>query len=135
VTRVPVDGRGRWAFALTVIAFAWGLALVPAALLLPVYQGATSSSSGVTTHTSATLVAVNGPWVLAIVALPAALALVAWFGLHRRCASASTHGGPLAWMAIAALALLSLPAALSVGPSMLPTVLLLAAAARLTPAG
>jgi len=133
--RIPAKSRGRSAFALTVIAFAWGLALVPAALLLPVYQGLTSSSSGVTTHTSATLVAVNGPWVLSVMALPAGLALLAWFGLHRRCASASKHGGPLAWTAIAALAVLSLLGALSVGPFLLPTVLLLGAAARLTPAG
>ncbi len=129
------SGRGRWAFALTLTAFAWGLALVPAALLLPAYQGSTSSSNGVTSHTSATLVAENGPWVLGIVALPALLALLAWFGLHRRCASASKHGGALAWTAIAVIAVLSLLAAASIGPYLLPAALLLAAAARLTPTG
>jgi hypothetical protein len=132
---MPANGRGRWAFALTVTAFTWGLALVPAALLLPAYQGSTSSSSGVTAHTSATLVAENGPWVLGIVAIPALLALVTWFGLHRRCASASKHGGALAWTAIALLAVLSLLAAASIGPYLLPAALLLAAAARLTPTG
>ena len=127
--------RGRWAFGLTLAAFSWGAALVPAALLLPAYQGSESSSSGITTHTSATLVGVNGPWVLGIVALPAVLALIAWFGLHRRCEYGSEHGGALAWIAIAALVLLSLLAAASVGPVLLPAALLLLVAARLTPAG
>ena len=132
---MPASGRGRWAFALTVTAFTWGLALVPAALLLPAYQGSTSSSSGVTALTSATLVAENGPWVLGLMALPAGLALIAWLGLHRRCASAGKHGGALAWTAIALLALLSVLAAASVGPFLLPAALLLGTAARLTPAG
>jgi len=118
-----------------VTAFAWGLALLPAALLLPAYEGATSSSTEVTTHTSASLVAMNGPWVLAIVALPALLALVAWFGLHSRCASGSKYGGALAWTVIAALAVLSLLAAVSIGLYLLPAALLLAAAARVTPTG
>jgi energy-converting hydrogenase Eha subunit B len=116
-------------------AFCWGLALVPSAWLLPAYQGSASSSSGVVTHTSATLVGENGLWVLGIVAPPAVLALIAWFGLHRRCASTSRRGGALAWTAIAALLVLSLLAAASVGPFLLPVALLLVAAARLTPAG
>jgi hypothetical protein len=135
VKQLTANRRGRWAFASTLTAFCCSLALVPAALLLPAYQGSTSSSSGVVTHTSATLVGENGLWVLGIVALPAVLALIAWFGLHRRCASASQRGGALAWTAIAALLLLSLLAAASVGPFLLPAALLLVAAARLTPAG
>ena len=135
MNRTPASGRGGWAFAFTVAGFAWGVALLPAALLLPAYQGAIASSSGAVTQTSATLVAENGPWVLWIVALPALLAVIAWFGLHRRCASASQYGTVLAWMAIAALLLLSLLAAASVGMFLLPAGLLLAAAARLTPAG
>jgi hypothetical protein len=55
--------------------------------------------------------------------------------LHRRCASASRGGTALAWTAIAALLLLSLLAAASVGPFLLPAALLLVVAARLTPAG
>jgi hypothetical protein len=132
---MPASGRGRWAFTLTLTALSWGLVLVPAALLLPAYHGSTSSSGGVVTHTSATLVGENGPWLLGIVALPAVLALIAWFGLHRRCASASRGGTALAWTAIAALLLLGLLAAASVGPFLLPAALLLVAAARLTPAG
>jgi hypothetical protein len=136
MNRMPASGRGRWAFALTVTAFSWGLALVPAALLLPAYHGSTTSSnSGVITHPSATLVGENGLWVLGVVGLPAALAVIAWFGLHRRCESASRRGSALAWTAIAALLLLSLLAAASVGPFLLPAALLLIAAARLTPAG
>lgn len=129
------DRNGAWAFGLTLAAFSWGVALVPAALLLPAYQGSESSSSGVTTHTSATLVGVNGPWVLGIVALPAMLALVAWLGLRRRCEHGGAHGSALAWSAIAALLALSLLAAASVGPFLLPAALLLIVAARLTPVG
>jgi hypothetical protein len=132
---MPASGRGQWAFALTMTAFFWGLALVPAALLLPAYHGSSSSNSGIVTHTSGTLVGENGPWVLGVVGLPALLALIAWFGLHRRCASASRRGAALAWTAIAALLLLSLLAAASVGPFLLPAALLLIAAARLTPNG
>ena len=133
--QLTANQRGRWAFGLTLAAFSWGVVLIPAALLLPAYQGSESSSSGVTTHTSATLVGVNGSWVLGVVALPALLAVIAWFGLHRRCAYGSEHGGALTWGAIAALVLLSLLAAASVGPFLLPAALLLLVAARLTPVG
>jgi hypothetical protein len=125
--------NGRWAFGLTVTAFAWGAALVPAALLLPAYHGDAASSSGAVTHTSATLVGENGFSVLGIVGLPAALALVAWFGLHRRCAGGSSRGAAAAWAAVAVLALLAVVGAASIGPYLLPPVLLLALAARLTP--
>jgi hypothetical protein len=132
---MPVRGRGVWAFVLTIAGFAWALALFPAALLLPAYRGMTASNTGVVTQTTSTLVGENGLWVLAIVALPGVLALIAWFGLHRRCARASKLGAALAWTAIATLWLLSLLAAASVGPSLVPAGLLLAAAAWLTPSG
>lgn len=133
--RPSASTHSGWAFALTVIAFFWGLALVAAALLLPAYQGSTASSTGVTSQTSATLVAVNGPRVLVIVALPAVLALIAWWGLHRRCARGDRSGAVMAWAAIAVLAFLSLLAAASIGLFLLPTAVLLIAAARLTPTG
>ena len=76
--------------------------------------------------------------MLGVVALAALLVLIAWFGLHRRCAHGS-NGGGVAWAAIASLLLLSLLAAASVSPFLLPAGLLLAAAAptdpsKLTPA-
>jgi hypothetical protein len=133
VNRSTESARGRWAFGLTVTGFCWALALVPASFLVPVYGGSAAGDAGLVTHQSATLVGENGPWVLSIVALPAVLASIVWFGLHRRCTRSSVRGSALAWAGIVGLFLLSVVAAASVGPILLPAGLLLAAAASLTP--
>lgn len=127
--------EGRLAFALTVAAVGWSLALVAAAFLAPVYSGAESSTFGGTTSTTATLVGVNGFWVIAPVSVPLVLALLAWAGLRRRCSSGSRAGTLLAWVAVSVLALFAVVAGLSIGPYVLPAVLLLAAGARATPLG
>jgi hypothetical protein len=123
--------RGRWAFALTAAGFAWAAALVPAALLVPVYSGKTASASG-SFSTNATLVAENGAGVLVPIAIPAAVAALVWYALHRRC----TRGGSsyLAWSLVALLAAFSFVAAASIGMFLMPIALLLAGAATLTPA-
>ena len=136
--------RGRWAFGLTAGAFAWALAMIPAAFLLPVYgteavTNAVSSSSGTTVsvaqHGSATLVAVNGAsaQLLIVVALPAVLAMVAWFGLHRVCARGSAPGRRVAAAAICVLAALTFLTGFSIGSEMLPVLVLLVVARSLTP--
>ena len=128
--------NGRRAFALTMAAVAWAGALIPAAFLAPLYHGESTSSNGrAALSTTSTLVAQNGLWVILPVSLPLLLALLAWFGLHRRCSRASRLGAPLAWSAVGMLTAFSAVAALSVGPLMLPAVLLLAAAAASTPVG
>lgn len=125
--------QGRWAFGLTVGAFGWGLALVAAAFLAPVYSGQTSSSTGDVAKTSSTLVGQNGLWVIVPAAVPAALALLVWFGLQRKCSRGSRLGTYLAWGAVVVLAVFAVVAAASIGLFVLPAVLLLAAAAAMTP--
>lgn len=127
--------EGRLAFALTVAAAGWSLALVPAAFLAPMYSGAESSTFSGTTHTTATLVGVNGLWVIAPVSVPLVVALLAWAGLRMRCSSGSRAGTLLAWAAIGVLALFAVVAGLSIGPYFLPAVLLLGAGAWATPLG
>jgi hypothetical protein len=131
--------RGRWAFALTLAASIWALGLIPAAFVVPVY-GTQSSSSGLSptvTHGGATLVAVNGAGapLIVLIALPAAFAILAGFGLHRVCAVGSRAGRRLAIAAIGVLAALTLLTGFSIGVAMVPALLLLVVAVRLTPSG
>jgi hypothetical protein len=134
--RGDVKRKGRRAFVFTIAAVAWAGALIPAAFLAPFYRGESASSDGrAVLSTTSTLVAQNGLWVLLPVSLPLLLALLAWFGLHRRCSRGSRLGAPVAWGAVGVLTAFSAVAALSVGPLMLPVVLLLAAAAASTPVG
>src|SRR5207248_251183 len=121
-TRRPVNprayhcpmGHGRWAFALTLAGFAWGVALVAGAFVVPVYSGlsvsAGSSGEQVTHSYSSTLVEENGFGVLIPVAIPLVLAALVWFALHRRCARGSRWGGPIAWSLVAVLGLLGVVA-------------------------
>jgi hypothetical protein len=127
-------GRGRLAFALALAAVCWSALVLVAAFWAPAYEGESTSGGGVT-HTSATLVAVNGLRGAVLLAVPLVLALAAAIGLHRRCAQGSAAGAAAAWLAVGLLAVLSLLGAASIGPLVAPATLLLAAAARVTPAG
>lgn len=129
--------KGLWAFGLTAAAALWSAAMIGYGAWGPAYTTVTesdSSENGLTTSiTSSTLVDENGLGVLALLAVPLALALVTWFALHRRCARGSGWSSGLAWCAVALLALLALLGSASVGGLFLPTVALLAVAAALTP--
>jgi len=125
--------RGRLAFGLTVGAVAWGLALLAAAFFVPVYGGSLISSTGVVKSTTSTLVEVNGVWVVAPLVVPVVLASLGWFGLHRKCSRGARAGAYLAWGCVTALGTFSVVAAASIGLFIVPAVLLLAAAAKLTP--
>jgi hypothetical protein len=130
--------RGRWAFGLTVAAFAWGLLLLVAAVVVPVYSGGSSTSDGHTTVTrsyASTLVDENGLRVLIPLAIPALLAAVVWIALHRRCSRGSRIGGHVAWLVILLLGCFTVLASMSIGAFLLPLVALLVAAATLTPDG
>jgi 4-amino-4-deoxy-L-arabinose transferase-like glycosyltransferase len=106
-------------------------------LLLPVYDSSSASGPpGISIHSaSSTLVGVNGFGVLAPVALPALIAAVVWFALHRKCSRGSRPSGHLAWTCIAALIVFCMAAAASIGIFVLPAAALLAGAAALTPSG
>jgi hypothetical protein len=131
------SARGRWAFRLTVAAFAWGAALVAGAFLLPVYgsSSATAAPGLAVPSPSSTLVGVNGLRVLVPVGLPVLTAAVIWFALYRKCSRGSRLSGCVAWALIWLLAGFAVVAIASVGIFVLPVVALLARAASLTPSG
>jgi hypothetical protein len=113
--------RSRWALGLSLFAVVWGVALIAAALLAPAYND------------GSTLAQENGAWVLLPAAVPAALAGLAFAGLHRRCTDGSRRAGTAAWTAIGLLVAFGLVSILSIGIFALIPALLLALAATLTP--
>lgn len=123
---------GRRAFALTFGAIVWAVALLPAALLVPIYGGSASSSSSGTTSTTSTLVGENGTGALTIVALPAVLAVIVALALYWKCSRGSRMGEWLAWIAIGLLGVFIFLSAMTIGLFALPVALLLGWAARLT---
>ena len=127
--------HGRWAFGLTVAAFLWGIALFVAAFVAPVYSSVSSTSAGTTVASSSTLVAVNGLGVLVPVAIPALLAGLVGFGLHRKCSRGSRASGRLAWALTLLLVAVGVVTGFSIGIFVLPLAALLVAAASLTPSG
>jgi hypothetical protein len=125
--------KGWWAFGLATGGVLWTAALIPGAFLFPAYNGDTATSTGSTTHTTDTLVGVNGTWVVAPLALLLLLSIAAWAGLHASCASGSRRGrkaGQVAAGLLAAAAMLTF----SLGFLALPAALLVVVAACLTPA-
>jgi energy-converting hydrogenase Eha subunit B len=111
------------------------LALVPLALLAPLYQGETASEGGVVSATTGTLVGVNGYAVLIPVCVPLVLALAGWIGLRRRCSRGSRVGTLLARSAASLLAVFAVIASASIGLFVLPAALLLILGTTLTPDG
>lgn len=126
--------QSRLAANLTTAGVVYACALIPAAFFAPVYQGEISSSDGSVTHTTATLVGVNGSWVVALACVPLVLALVAWVGLSLRCRRGSRFGGVLGWTVSTLLLVFALVGLASIGLFVLPVALLLLAGAALTPA-
>jgi hypothetical protein len=126
--------KGYWAFGLATAGVLLTAALIPGAFFFPAYSGESSSSSGGTVHTTDTLVGANGTWTVAWFVPPVLLAVAAWLGLHRSCATGSRNGrlvGRIAAGLLAASAFL----AFSVGILALPAAVLVVVAAALTPAG
>jgi hypothetical protein len=108
------------------IALAWGVGLVIAAFVAPVYQSSATSSSGAATAGSATLIGVNG-WVgLLAAAAPLAAALVTGGALWRRAGRAGA--GIAAWIVVGVLAGFNVLAMLSIGVFVLPVTIALVVA-------
>jgi hypothetical protein len=112
-------------------ASAYGVALVVAAFVAPVYGTDSSSSSGQTSQGSDTLVGVNGLSAAVMLAVPLLVTLAVgcalWLGTHRGAL-------PLAWTITGLLAAANLLAMLSVGVFVLPvTAALVLACARSRP--
>ena len=119
---------GRLEWISLAIALASGTGLVIAALLAPVYQSQSVSSSGITASGSATLVGVNGWRALLIAAVPLAAAVMAGYGLWRR--AGRPGAGVLAWTVTGLLACFNVLAMATIGMFVVPvTVALFAACA------
>jgi hypothetical protein len=133
----PSSSGGRWAFGLTLSAFVWGIALVVSAFVLPMYGSSSASAPSRVSVPSApsTLVQVNGLGVLVPVGLPALIAAVIWFALHRKCSRGSRPSGYIAWALICLLIAFCLVAIASIGLFVVPVAALLAAAASRIPSG
>ena len=109
---------GRLEWISLAIALASGTGLVIAALLAPVYQSQSVSSSGITASGSATLVGVNGWRALLIAAVPLAAAVMAGYGLWRR--AGRPGAGVLAWTVTGLLACFNVVAMATIGVFVVP---------------
>lgn len=72
-------------------------------------------------------------WVVWLLCIPVFLALMAWTGLHFRCARGSGWGTRVAWSSVVLLWAFALIGSASVGFFLIPTALLLVVAAARTP--
>jgi hypothetical protein len=135
---------------LLTLALLWSAGLVVAALVALFYRtsystGSVSPSSagGFTPITStavyvqhsATLVQVNGLWVLVPVSLPLLAVAVVVSSLWFRAKRARPGAGVLAWIVTGLLGVLTLVGMLSIGPFILPAAVLAGAACATTPTG
>jgi hypothetical protein len=109
---------GRLEWISLAIALACSTGLVIAALLAPVYQSQSVSSSGITASGSATLVGVNGWRALLIAAVPLAAAVMAGYGLWRR--AGRPGAGVLAWTVTGLLACFNVVAMATIGVFVVP---------------
>ena len=116
---------GRLAFALTVAAAAWALALVAAAFVAPVYE---RSSPG-----ADTVVAVNGLGAAGVAAAPLLAAAIVWWALRRACARPATRARAWAWTVALALLASCLATGFTIGMFALPVALALCGACAVTP--
>lgn len=97
----------------------WTAALILFAFVAPAYQGESASSTGATTHTTATLVGVNGARVVWLLCVALALSVIAWLALRR--------GTRAAWLPILAFCVFAVVGAASIGIWLLPPAALLVA--------
>jgi len=119
------------------VAAAWALGLIVAAATVPLYgsatvgtstAGATANLPVTTTTASATLVAVNGYRILALVGAPLVVVGVVASALWRRRQRGRPGPGPVASIAVGLLGLATLLAILSIGIAIVPVAALLATA-------
>lgn len=130
--------RGRLAFGLGAGAVVWALALVLAAFVVPAYSGeGCHASFGGTTACgplpAQTLYAVNGWWIVELLLGVAAVAALAFWALHVYCATGADTAKGAAVFFIVVLAIVAVVSSFSIGPFVLPMLLLLIASAALTP--
>lgn len=116
---------------------AWCLALLVAAVVVPVYSGQAVSgsitvgrsgealSSTVVRSTSATLVEANGTWVLAVVAVPLVPVAIVATSLRRRRRAHRLGAGPVSWTAVGACFAFAFVTGFSIGMFVVPVAVFL----------
>jgi len=122
-------------------AFAWAVALLVAALVVPVYTDESSTSTlsaagkvtSSTIKTHVTLVGENGQGALIALAVPAILSALVGLALHRKRTRGGVNG-QIAWALVAALAVFAVLGMFTIGLFVLPVVGMLACATAITPA-
>jgi hypothetical protein len=131
--------QGRSAFALATAAVAWSVVIAVSAFVLPAYSGESCSVGGastnlVCTHSTHTLVEVNGLGSMIWFALVGGIALGAWLLLHAKCAFGMPGAAGLAQLLAVPLLVFS---AISFGIGLLvaPIPILLLIASVKTPQG
>jgi hypothetical protein len=133
----PARSANRLTTASVFAAALWALGLIVAAATVPLYQSATvgASTAGATanlpvttTTAAATLTAVNGYRILALVGAPLGAVGVVATALWRRRQRGRPGPGPVASIAVGLLGIATLLAILSIGIVIVPVTALLATA-------
>jgi hypothetical protein len=113
---------------LLVLAAAYGIALIAAGFLAPIYDSSSTASSGVVSDGSETLVGANGGGVVVTLAIPLVVTIVVAVALLLRPRRGAM---PVAWTFTALLGAFNLVAMLSIGIFVIPvTAALIIACAR-----
>lgn len=87
----------RW---LQIVALVLVLAAAAALLVLPMYESVTTGSDGSEVDSTQTLLEVNGPWLLVLLAIPVALAAMPLFAYGRIWAVLSIVSACLLWACV-----------------------------------
>jgi hypothetical protein len=129
--------RGGFAFALALAATGWCFLLVVGAFVYPGYSGIECQTplggpTDCVTRT-ATDFEMNGWRVVGLFGAVAIVSLLVLLALHRVCATGSGVAVAAAWTGISLLLGFSWLTGLSIGPLILPAVVLLIASAVVTP--
>jgi hypothetical protein len=111
-----VTRLGRGASVALLIGATWGVAVVVAGFVAPMYESTSGSSSGGVTHGTGTLVGVNGLGVVVVLAVP----LVVTLAVASALCSVRWGAVAFAWTLTGLLAVFNLLAMLSIGVFLLP---------------
>jgi hypothetical protein len=133
--------RGWGGFAFASLGVGWSLLLLVATFTYPwssttegAYFDSPNGPTGVVSSTrTSTLFQESGWWAVAAVCVPLLLAMLVWLGLRRRCIRGASWIDGMVWTIVGGLFLMSFIAGFSFGFLLIPLVLLLGAAAALTP--
>lgn len=122
---------GRHASIALLVAGVWAAGIIAAGFLVPMYRTMGESTSGEITHGTDTLVGVNGPGVVVVLAVPLVVTVLVGSALLLR---AHRWALPVAWTLTALLAGFTLLAMMSIGVFIIPVAVALVIACANTAA-